>query len=196
MFSTICWNTRSARRGDADCTETRCQDLFSPIAEPRAIFAQVQGSLQCESLTALHQHLLLLIAKSRIFTQCDAADKPSLFTYDTHSGGYPMPNVAIYDEKSDTEIKKEEHASHVLPADLQHGSAAFQKRPPWILTRDYTRDSRANSDSWRILSAELDMIRHSKLIKPLRNRRYKHPRQDPFVWGRRSHLSISCSWLE
>ncbi|KAI9489879.1 hypothetical protein BDB00DRAFT_747469, partial [Zychaea mexicana] len=63
-----------------------------------------------------------------------------------------------------------------------------QKQPLWSLTHSYVRDTRVNSDEYRMLSAECSMIRGSKITRPLRNRRYHQRREDDFVWGRRSCL--------
>ncbi|KAI8137699.1 hypothetical protein BJV82DRAFT_674500 [Fennellomyces sp. T-0311] len=77
-----------------------------------------------------------------------------------------------------------------LPMAIQPGLPAQQKKPSWSLTHSYVRDVRVNSAELRMLSAELNMIRDSKITRSLRSRRYRGKREDDFVWGRRSCLRI------
>ncbi|ORY96647.1 hypothetical protein BCR43DRAFT_492037 [Syncephalastrum racemosum] len=66
--------------------------------------------------------------------------------------------------------------------------AAAQKQPAWTRTHAYVRDTRVNSDGFRILSAEHSMMQRSKITRPLRNRRCLDKREDNFIFGRRSSL--------
>ncbi|CAO3599785.1 unnamed protein product [Absidia cylindrospora] len=50
-------------------------------------------------------------------------------------------------------------------------------------TNTYKRDTRYNSDHLRIISCELNMMRHRKLISPLRPRGFLPRRKDPFICG-------------
>ncbi|KAI9246930.1 hypothetical protein BDA99DRAFT_414898, partial [Phascolomyces articulosus] len=73
---------------------------------------------------------------------------------------------------------------------LRQPKAAQQKQPLWTFTHSYVRDNRVNSSELRMVAAELDMIRNSKITRHLRNRRYREKREDDFVWGQRSCLRI------
>ncbi|KAI9314098.1 hypothetical protein BX666DRAFT_1970200 [Dichotomocladium elegans] len=80
--------------------------------------------------------------------------------------------------------KKTIDQSYQLPA------AAEQTRKGWAATRYHTRHKRVNPNELRMLAAEARMIQISKIIRPLRDRRYLAKRLDLFVWGRRSTLRI------
>ena len=67
---------------------------------------------------------------------------------------------------------------------------AQQKQPSWTFTHSYVRDTRINSAELRMISAEQNMIRNSKITRPLKNRRYQQRREDDFFWGQRSCLRI------
>ncbi|KAI7856165.1 hypothetical protein BDC45DRAFT_427570, partial [Circinella umbellata] len=68
-----------------------------------------------------------------------------------------------------------------------------QKQPLWTLTHSYIRDTRINSAELRMISVEKNMIRNSKITRPLKNRQYQQKRKDDFVWGQRSCLRIFCN---
>lgn len=71
-------------------------------------------------------------------------------------------------------------------------AAEQPKRPAWTESHAYLRGKRSNAETLRILSAELNMIRASKITRSLRPRRtFSAKRQDEFVWGRSSSLRIS-----
>lgn len=71
-------------------------------------------------------------------------------------------------------------------------AAEQPKRPAWTESHAYLRGKRSNPETLRILSAELNMIRASKITRSLRPRRtFLAKRQDEFVWGRSSSLRIS-----
>lgn len=62
-------------------------------------------------------------------------------------------------------------------------------------TNTYLRDTRSNPDHLRIIVAELNMIRHLKLLSPLKPRGFLTRRKDPFVKGalrRESPLQHEC----
>ncbi|KAI7886463.1 hypothetical protein K492DRAFT_177256 [Lichtheimia hyalospora FSU 10163] len=62
-------------------------------------------------------------------------------------------------------------------------------------TNTYLRDTRSNPDHLRIIVAELNMIRHLKLLSPLKPRGFLTRRKDPFVKGthrRESPLQNEC----
>ncbi|KAI9244730.1 hypothetical protein EDC94DRAFT_629247 [Helicostylum pulchrum] len=71
--------------------------------------------------------------------------------------------------------------------------AAHQpKRPAWTKSHAYLRGSRTNGDNLRIIAAEMNMIRASKITRTLKPRRpYLSRREDEFVWGASSSLRIS-----
>ena len=87
-------------------------------------------------------------------------------------------------------IKSKGNNDDDLPISIQPGLQAQQKEPAWSRTHSYVRDIRVNSAELRMLSAELNMIRDSKITRSLKNRRYRVKREDAFIWGRRSCLRI------
>jgi hypothetical protein len=56
-------------------------------------------------------------------------------------------------------------------------------------TNTYTRDTRSNPDHLRMISAELNMMRHKKLSSPLKPRGFLPRRTDAFVRGEQRKLS-------
>ncbi|KAI8882433.1 hypothetical protein K501DRAFT_285838 [Backusella circina FSU 941] len=69
---------------------------------------------------------------------------------------------------------------------------ALQKRPTWSQSHTYIRGLRSNSSMLRILTAEANMIRASKITGPLKPRKsYIPKREDEFVWGAPSKLRLS-----
>lgn len=56
-------------------------------------------------------------------------------------------------------------------------------------TNTYTRDTRSNPDHLRMISAELNMMRHKKLSSPLKPRGFLPRRQDVFIRGSQRKLS-------
>ncbi|KAI8644523.1 hypothetical protein BD408DRAFT_120915 [Parasitella parasitica] len=56
-------------------------------------------------------------------------------------------------------------------------------------TNTYTRDTRSNPDHLRMISAELNMMRHRKLSSPLKPRGFLPRRTDAFVRGQQRKLS-------
>lgn len=67
---------------------------------------------------------------------------------------------------------------------------AQQEAPRWTKTHSYVRDVRSNANEFRMLAAEINMVRASKITRPLRNRHWLEKRHDTFVWGRRTCLRI------
>ncbi|KAF1796484.1 hypothetical protein V8B55DRAFT_1469863 [Mucor lusitanicus] len=56
-------------------------------------------------------------------------------------------------------------------------------------TNTYTRDTRSNPDHLRMISAELNMMRHRKLSSPLKPRGFLPRRTDAFIRGQQRKLS-------
>jgi hypothetical protein len=56
-------------------------------------------------------------------------------------------------------------------------------------TNTYTRDTRSNPDHLRMISAELNMMRHKKLSSPLKPRGFLPRRSDAFIRGEQRKLS-------
>lgn len=69
-------------------------------------------------------------------------------------------------------------------------TAAHQpKRPVWTRSNNYIRAPRTNTEQIRVLVAELNMIRSSKITRTLKPREsFRSRRQDAFIWGRPSPL--------
>lgn len=67
---------------------------------------------------------------------------------------------------------------------------AQQEAPMWTKTHCYVRDVRSNASEFRMLAAEVNMVRASKITRPLRNRHWLEKRPDTFVWGRKTCLRI------
>ncbi|RCH92296.1 hypothetical protein CU098_010857, partial [Rhizopus stolonifer] len=57
-------------------------------------------------------------------------------------------------------------------------------------TNTYTRDTRSNPDHLRMISAELNMMRHRKLSSPLKPRGFLPRRTDVFVRGEGRKISL------
>lgn len=63
-------------------------------------------------------------------------------------------------------------------------------------TNTYTRDTRSNPDHLRMISAELNMMRHRKLSSPLKPRGFLPRRTDAFIRGQQRKLSCLKNELQ
>ncbi len=85
---------------------------------------------------------------------------------------------------------------HTPLKEIDPPAAQQPKRPAWTESHAYLRGSRTNSNYFRIISTEVNMIRASKITRSLRPRRsYLSRRQDEFIWGNPSTLRISQTSL-
>lgn len=75
------------------------------------------------------------------------------------------------------------------PASQRRRSEATTKPRFNPETNTYTRDTRSNPDHLRIIVAELRMMKHKKLLSPLKPRGFLPRRKDPFIKG--THRKIS-----
>ncbi|KAJ8658507.1 hypothetical protein O0I10_005860 [Lichtheimia ornata] len=75
------------------------------------------------------------------------------------------------------------------PASQRRRSEATTKPRFNPETNTYTRDTRSNPDHLRIIVAELRMMRHKKLLSPLKPRGFLPRRKDPFIKGTNRKIS-------
>jgi hypothetical protein len=90
------------------------------------------------------------------------------------------------------QVKEKQTMDEKTPLPSPAPLAALQKRPTWSQSHAYVRGVRSNSSMLRILVAEANMIRASKITGPLKPRKpYIPKREDEFVWGAPSKLRLS-----
>ncbi|KAI7875226.1 hypothetical protein K492DRAFT_232295 [Lichtheimia hyalospora FSU 10163] len=75
------------------------------------------------------------------------------------------------------------------PASQRRRSEATTKPRFNPETNTYTRDTRSNPDHLRIIVAELRMMKHKKLLSPLKPRGFLPRRKDPFIKGTNRKIS-------
>lgn len=113
------------------------------------------------------------------YTLCKREQRPDIFDL-SWSFFSSSPSSSLFD-----------HQSHnVTEAAPPCQPQAQQEAPMWTRTHCYVRDVRSNANEFRMLAAEINMVRASKITRPLRNRHWLEKRPDTFVWGRKTCLRI------
>ncbi|KAI7877248.1 hypothetical protein K492DRAFT_171833 [Lichtheimia hyalospora FSU 10163] len=120
-------------------------------------------------------------------------DTVQRFQFDTHSMYKREPRAPDVFELSWSNSSffnqtPSNEQDNVIEASCQ--PQAQQEAPMWTKTHCYVRDVRSNVNEFRMLAAEINMVRASKITRPLRNRHWLGKRHDTFVWGRRTCLRI------